>query len=447
MSITGTLIGAVILLLAGVGNHAVALDLAQWQYRAEVTIEKGADEYCRLTLTPEVYNVARRDLGDVRLINAAGEQIPYVLAESKETTRRQTYEPAVINRSINAQRAALVTLDFADKTTKTSIEVVTAGNNFRRAVKVEGSNDNVEFFTLVEQAYVFAVSFNKRFEQVDLPVNDYRYLRICVSPMEAEQDSPVIGAVKASRMEPGRAEHQPVKMVLAGQSEDDKNRSSIYLYDLAYRSLPITEIELDVADEFFYRYVTVEGRDAATQKVRIDSEDSRHRFREVEVSWERIIGDAIYRYIGPDGQKRERLVLRIPLGRRIHRYLKVEIQNYDDKPVSVKSASAKMMAHEIVFESKDSAPLLLYVGSESAGMPQYDLKQRLSDPLQVSARTVRLEGITGNPLFKQAAEKPVSWTEKHKALLLTIMVGVVLVLGVFIVKSFKSIQTQQAQDG
>jgi len=79
-------------------------------------------------------------------------------------------------------------------------------------------------------------------------------------------------------------------------------------------------------------------------------------------------------------------------------------------------------------------------------MPRYDLKQRLSDPLRVSARTARLEGITGNPLFKQTEERPVAWTEKHKGLLLTVMVGVVLVLGGFILRSFKSIQSEQAQD-
>jgi hypothetical protein len=446
MSMSGTLIGAAIVLLAGTGNHAVALNPAQWQYRAEVTIEEGADEYCRLTLTPDVYSVARRDLGDIRLISTDGEQIPYVLTEPQDATRMQTYEPAVINRSINADRAAMVTLDFGDKTTKNSIKVVTGGSNFRRAVKVEGSNDNIEFFALIEQAYVFAVSYDRRFEQVDLPANDYRYLRISVSPMEAEQNSPVIGAVKASRIEQSRAEHQPVKMVLVEHSEDDKDRSSIYLYDLVHRSLPVTEIELDIADDFFYRYVTVDGRDAATRKVRIDSEDSRQRFRDVEVNWERITSDAIYRYIATDGQKRERLVLRVPSGGRVHRYLKVEINNYDDKPISVKSASAKMMAHEIVFESKDNVTPLLYVGSESAGMPRYDLKQRLSDPLRVSARTARLEGITGNPLFKQTEERPVAWTEKHKGLLLTVMVGVVLVLGGFILRSFKSIQSEQAQD-
>lgn len=446
MSMSGTWGRAVLMLLAGMVNHAFALDLAQWQYRAEVTVEEGADEYCRLILTPDVYSVARRDLGDIRLINTDDEQIPYVLTEPKDITRMQTYEPAVINRSTNADRAAMVTLDFGDKTTKNSIEIVTGGNNFRRAVTIEGSNDNIEFFTLVEKAYVFAVSYDRRFEQVDLPANDYRYLRISVSPMEAEQNSPAIGAVKASRIEQSREERQPVKMVPAEHSEDDDNRSSIYVYDLAHRLLPVTEIELDIADDFFYRYVTVDGRDAAARKVRTHSEDGRQRFREVEVSWERITSDAVYRYIAADGQKHERLVLRIPSGRRVHRYLKVEIKNYDDRPISIKSASANMMAHEIIFESKDNLTPLLYVGSESAVTPRYDLKQRLSDPLRVSARTARLAGITVNPLFKQAEEKPVAWTEKHKGLLLTVMVGVVLVLGGFILKSFKSIQSEQAQD-
>jgi len=445
MSMSGILVGTVITLLAGTENNPAALNLAQWQYCAKVTIEQGAEEYCRLTLTPDVYNVARSDLGDIRLISAAGEQMPYVLAEPKDITGRQTYEPAVINRSTSAGRAAMVTLDFGDKTTKNAVEVVTKGSNFRRAVKVEGSNDNIEFFTLIEQAYVFAVSDDRRFELVDLPANDYRYLRISVLPMESEA-SPMIDAVRAFRTEQSRTEHQPVKIVLVEHSEDDKNQSSIYLFDLAYRSLPITEIELDIADDSFYRYITVDGRDAATRKILIDSEDSRQRFREAAISWERIVSDAIYRYIAADGRKREKLALRISSGRRVPRYLRLEIRNYDDKPLRLKAASANMIGHEVVFECKDNVAALLYVGSESTGIPRYDLAQRLSEPLGMSFRRASLEGITGNPLLNPAKEKPLAWTEMHRGLLLTVLVGVVLVLGGFILKSFKSIQREQTQE-
>ncbi|GAG07913.1 unnamed protein product, partial [marine sediment metagenome] len=73
-------------------------------------------------------------------------------------------------------------------------------------------------------------------------------------------------------------------------------------------------------------------------------------------------------------------------------------------------------------------------------------EQMLKNPLEVKARAAKLSGIVDNPLFEEAKGKPLAWTEKHKVLLLIIMVVVVLVLGVFILKSYKSIQSEQAQD-
>jgi hypothetical protein len=446
MARSGIFTPVIILLLAGMINNVFAFDSTLWKYQAAVTVEEGVGEYCALVLTPDIYNVARGDLGDIRLIDTRGEQIPYVLAKPKDITQRQKYQPAVINRVITVDGAAMVTLDFADKVVKNSIEVITQGDNFRRAVKVEGSNDNIEFFILVEQAYVFAVSYDRRFEQVDLPANDYRYLRITVSPMATEEKSPVIDEERAFKVGESFAERQPVEMVLIEHSEDEKNNSSIYVYDLTYRRLPVSEIKLDIADDSFYRYVTVEGRDAEKRKIKIDSEDNRERFREVEVRWERIISDTIYRYTSSDGKKHERLDLRVSSGRRVNRYIRITIRNYDDRPIIVNSASANMIAHRIVFEDEDNSPPVFYVGSESARSPRYDLEQRLSNPLQINARMAKLGGITSNPLFGQAEEKTLAWTEKHKVLLLIVLVIVALVLGGFILKSFKSIQSEQARE-
>jgi len=436
----------IVVLLLGMVNSVFAFDPAEWKYRADVTVEDGSGDYCGLILTPDIYDATRLDLGDIRLVDSHGEEVPYVLARPKDTTESPRYEPAIINRSTNTENAAMVTLDFGKKVMKNSIEVATRGNNFRRTVKVEGSSNNVEFFTLVEQAYIFAISRDTVFEQVDLPANDYRYLRITVEPMAAEEKSPVIDEVKAFKVEKKLAERQLVGMVHIEHSEDEKSNSSIYVYDLGYRRLPISEIELDVADDAFYRYVTLEGRDAATRKVRIDSEDNRQRFREVEVGWGRITGGTIFRYTEASGQERERVVLRIPSSRRCHRYLRITIKNYDDEPLMIRSVSAKMVAHEVIFAAGDNDALALYVGSASARSPRYDIVQRLSDPLQVEARVAKLSAITDNPLFGQVEQKPIPWTERHQVLLLIIMVGVALVLAGFIFKSFKSIRSERVQD-
>ncbi len=432
-------------LLIALGCNVFAVDLTRWKYQAEVTIADGTSDYCRLTLTPEVYDAARLDLADIRLVDSLGEQIPYVLAKPSDVTQRHCYQLEIINRSMSPDKAAMVTLDFGKQVLKNSIEVISQGDNFRRAVKIEGSNDNIEFFTLVEQAYVFAVTRSKRFEQVDLPVNDYRYLRISVGPMATEDKTPVIEKVKASKIEGKFTDRQSVNMERIEYNEDEKSNSSIYVYDLAYRRLPISEITLNVTDDSFYRYVTVEGRDVARRMVKIDSEDSRQRFREVEVPWQGIINDTIYRYTTVDGQKHERLALRFPSDRRVYRYLKITINNYDDRPIVVNSASAKMIANNIVFAAQGNATPALYVGSESARAPRYDLTYRLKNPLQIEARMAKLSGVIANPLFGQTPQKQIAWTERHKVLLWLIMAVVVLVLAGFILKSFKSIKSEQAQ--
>jgi len=432
-------------LLMGTISNVFALDLTKWQYKAEVTVEDGTGEYGRLILTPEIYDAARLDLADIRLLDAQDRQVPYVLAKARDITERLKYSPALINRSTNTEGSAMVTLDFGKQVVKNSVEVETGGNNFRRAVKIEGSNDNVEFFTVVEEAYVFAIDYNTRFEQVDLPANDYRYLRITVKPMATEEKSPVIDDVRAHKVEKKFAQRRPVEMLQVEHSENEKSKSSIYIYDLAYRHLPVSEIELGVADNAFYRCVTVDGRDAATRKVKVDSEDNRQRFKEVEVRWERIVSDTIYRYTEADGKKREKLILRIPSSRRVYRYLKIAVRNYDDRPLTVNSASAKMIADNIVFAAQDDVASALYVGAKSAAKPQYDLARRLSLPLQVKARMAKLGGITDNPLFGKVEPRTLAWTEKHKVLLWIIMGAVVVVLAGFILKSFKSIQTKEVQ--
>ena len=432
-------------LLCGMAGSVFSFDSTKWEYRADVIIEDGTGEYCGLSFTPDIYNAAKVNLGDIRLVDGSGEQVPYVLAESRDITEELNYTPAMINRSTNADKAALVTLDFDEKVVKNSIEVETKGDNFRRAVKIEGSNDNVEFFTLVERAYVFAVDYDSRFSKVYLPTNDYRYLRIAVSPMAEEEQSPVIENVTASRIERMTAEQQTVEMTDVEHTEDDINNLSIYKYDIGYRRLPISEIELDVADDVFYRHITIEGRDAAKRKVKLRSEDNRERYKEVEVKWQRISSDAVYRYSEANEKTRENLVLHIPSRRSIFKHLRFVIRNYDDKPLTVKSISAKMTAHKMVFAAGDNVPLTLYVGSKLTGTPRYDLQRTLSDPLKVSTRTARLGGFVDNPLFSPVGEKALAWTEKHKVLLLIILVATALVLGGFILKSFKSIQKEQAQ--
>lgn len=322
-------------LMVLVGRMAFALDTGPWKYRADITILDYNTEYLRVELTPEIYDAARPDLGDIRLVNAKGEPVPYILSKPTDI--------------------------------------------------VEG------------------------------------------------------------------VEPRPLTMKLTEHSEDEENNISVYVYDIGYYHLPVNEIELEVADDSFQRYVTILGRDAATKKVRIEGEDNRQRFREVEVSFKQITSGTIYRYTTADGETKENLTLHIGSGPRAYKHLKLTIRNYDDKSLTVPSATARIIPHSIFFalaeartDTPDDDVITLYVGCESASMPRYDLRHRLADTTKIKAG----ETILGKIAENQRAEikKPVAWTEKHKALLVIILIVVVVVLARFIFKSFKAIQTEKSQN-
>jgi hypothetical protein len=438
---------AVIVLFAAAGTVFSAVDLTKWKYCCRINFEDKPSGYCRMDITPEIYCVAKSDLSDIRIIGSDGQQAPYLIVRPMDTAGRRQYSPVIINRSTDAQKNSLATLDFGKKTVKNLIDVRTAGGSFRRAVKVEGSNDNVKFFTLVEQAFIFAVDYKEkfRFGDIDLPLNDYRYLRITVEPMAGEEKSPVIEDIRAFEDERKSAARMSANMLCINHFEDEADNLSLYEYDLGFGNLPINEIKLSVADESFYRHISIEGRNALKRKIKIESEDNRERFREVNVPWSGLAGGTIYRYIRDNGKKYEKTTLSLS-GSPAYRYLRITIRNYDDKPLTLTAASAEMIAHKIVFDTTDSVgELLLYAGCGSASRPQYDIAHKLSNPLEVAAVSAGLGNVMENPLFKRVEQKPAPWIEQHKTLLLIILGVVVLVLGVFILKSFQSIKAADAE--
>jgi len=437
-----------VILFALLSADSDAIDLAKWKYYSEVSLDAKPAEYYRLDLTPQVYDVAKSDLSDIRIIDANRAQTPYIIVRPHDITSRREFSPNIINRSTDSQNASLVTLDFGSQMMKNSINIITEGVNFRRAVKIEGSNDNINFLTVVNRAFVFAIEDKNwsRFGEVDMPVNDYRYLRITVSPMPDEKISPKINDVRVFISENKPTARTSIAVASTNHIEDEKENMSIYEYDLGFKNLPVSEIQLSIDDKSFYRQIYVEGRNVLKRRIKIAGEDNRERFEDVNENWSYITGGAIYRYLDADGKEHQNMKLSISSGTGTYRYLKLTIRNYDDKPLKLSSAYAEMIPHRIIFSVEDNVkPLSLYIGSETASRPQYDIVHKLKNSLEADASPAIAVMIAENPLFSKPAAKSVPWTEKHKTILLIVMAAAVLIVGVYMLKSFKSIKPLQEQ--
>ncbi len=415
-----------------------------WSHEAEVVHGAGSEPFCRLTLSGEAYHLSRGDLADLRLVGGLGEQIPYVLYQPRDQIKREEYRLEELNRGITEDRAAAMTVDFGSQVMKDQISVETSGLNFRRKIVVEGSNDNREFIMLVDGAYVFAIpgeSGVRRFSTLRLPRNDFRYLRIRVYPMAGEVGAITIERVAAWQEQSNRVARQAVAMTLAASGFEDKTKTSWQVYDLQYNHLPVVGIRLEVAEERFYRYVTIEGREQEKIQVEIRGEDNRQRYREEAVPWRHLISGVIYRYGSAGSQIQESLRMNLGDGT-VPRYIRVSIRNYNDRPLTVESAEGEMIAHELLFGRQEGG-CLLYLGNPSASAPRYDLEHTLSQPGKIPAAAATLAGIQPNPSFEIKPVKAVPWTEQYKILLWVILILMVVVLGGFIVKSMRSILSRE----
>ncbi len=456
---------AVIFLAILFVNIAVGMDISKWKYCSKISVEqkKGVD-YAKAQLTKEIYNVANPDLFELRIVDPNSVEIPYLLVKQDYTPKRKTIAPLIINRATDDKNCYLVTLDFGNNKLRDSIKVETEGKSFRRKVTVMGSNDNADFNTVVNGAYVFAVDNKEksRFSEVKLPLVDYRYLKVKVEPMASEKQSPVIKAVLGFESRQEEIDSEPVEMVFLDKIEDAKKKISIYDYDLKYKNLPVNEIRVLVYGDTFFRRVKLQGRDSATRMVKIRSEDNRERYREEKVAWKDITTTSIYCYRSDSDKKSyqppannrgiccscrseyyrdncgcitENKTIKIPPQSKMYRYLRVVIENQDNRPLEIRSMNATMLPAKIIFANSKYKPDRLLVGAKSVSKPHYDIAKIISEPLKVKAVCASLGALEPNPFFEDAKPKVVPWSQRHKSLLLIILVTTTLILFAFILKS------------
>jgi hypothetical protein len=136
-----------------------------------------------VTLDRDVYERARRDLGDLRVEDEAERQVPYLIEAAREAPDAPPRRPRVLNRVFARGQSSSLVLDFGAPVLKSELGLTLAGDNFRRRVAVEGRNKHdAEWETLTDGAYVFAVPapFAARYETVTLPDNNFQFLRVTV---------------------------------------------------------------------------------------------------------------------------------------------------------------------------------------------------------------------------------------------------------------------------
>lgn len=393
--------------------------VSAWKYLAEVPVAPaGRSSLIDFVLPPSVFDAARVDLADLRLYDAQMRDVPYALRVRSEVDTTEAVVAKEFNRVPDPAGGMQLSLDLGEKQIDhNEVEINTPGDNYRRRVVLEGSDDRNHWNELAKRDIVRFPSGEKAFVDKTLSYTPsrFRYLRITVSPDSQNDTRPLeIGEVVVRRRvkDPGELD---VRQVPFGEREAvraDGGPGSRWVLDLQGSGVPVDRLLVTVADEEFARNWSVEvgGR----------AEDNEPFQRVANGVWQRRAGERVQDMVAELGQEWRAARLRLVV---------TDNQNPHLHLTSVKAAAP---ARVVIAKRPQapSGPWRLYFGHPKAESPNYDFARNLPQKLDPPPDRITLGARQDNPTYQP---EPLPLTERLPWLIYVVLGAAVAVLALLIV--------------
>ncbi len=440
-----TAAGIALLILPAFGQVGADFDAAKWSHvRAIDTaqVEQSGEPFAWVVLDAGVLDGARADLADLRVVGRGREEVPSLVHRRAGGSREETYAPRLVNRVRAAPRGPVsVELDFGSKMVKNLIEVESSGDEFRRRARVEGSDDGRDWRTVVDEAWIYRIPASGSFEgvrheTVRLPDNDQSRLRVTVFPMPGETKPVEIVSVRARRRVETPPDTTPLPIASDRVSHDTDARTTRIDIDFGHRNARPAWIRFDFREEAFRRGYVLMGRNEITTTVRRGrTETGDPIVRTIDAPWRRLASGTFFRL--PAGRSGEEAIdrTRIELDGVAARYLRVVINDHDDRPLRLRQVEAHAQVQRLVFPLRPRGMYSLYYGNPEAAAPRYDLPALLHDLDERPPALAMLGPPGANPLFGGAPARP--FTERHAWLLWIVLLIAVAVLATVVARNMK----------
>jgi hypothetical protein len=380
-------------------------------------VEGGTSRWYDFVLQPPDFGPTRSDLGDLRLHDSTGHEVPYALRILRAESRAEAIVTREFNRSSGPDGSSQLALDLgSDVIEHNEVEVDLPGMGVRRRVRVDGSADGNDWHELATKHWLRFRVDDKEIEdrRIAYPPSRFRYVRVRVNrDPEYDEKAVAIGAVVVRmRVElPGELLTLPVTVGPREAVRTSDGPGSAWILGLGSDHVPCERISVEIADEEFARNYRVEAA---------GPEGSSEPFRYVvDGLWRRRSGDPPVPLVASFGE--------VTATR-----LKLTITDQSNPPLNVRSASFAAPARQIVIARPATSEALyrLFLGNPKADPPGYDFARNLPTRLDPPPTRLKLNPRRDNPDYRP---EPKPLTERWPWFIYVVLSAISILLGLVIV--------------
>ncbi len=230
------------LLLVGVMIARAALAQPQWRAAVPSVDRSGLHA---IVLAPELIGLSRTDLGDLRLVDSTGNDVPFVLRRSSAGPVHSRFVPYTLLRNEVLPKSTVVELERPADRQLDELHIWIRPVDVKKHVRITGSDDRERWYMVKDEHVVTQGARGDPPHQVllvDLPRSDYRFFRIALN--DSLTDPMQILGVGHFAEEAARAQYTATAI----KWEQHDSASFTHLRITAPHPLPVERIVYAVQD-------------------------------------------------------------------------------------------------------------------------------------------------------------------------------------------------------
>lgn len=384
-------------------------------YAYQRKLDRITNGWHSVTLPYELFSKINRDFSDVRLIGikADGDTIeaPYILKVHIDKYHSETIRFNLINQVKNV-KGYYYTFEISDQKFINQIELDFSKSNFDWQVELEGSHDQQEWFSIVENARILSInnSFTS-YGYTSLKFNEskYKYFRLLI----LSSLDPELLEAKIYRNVFEKGEYI-VPEIISHQINENKTNDTEISINLGH-SLPVSLLKIKVKATYdYYRPITIQYVTDSIQ----NTKGWHYIYSTIHTSTLSSMGDSEFRF--PN---------------KIMKNIRVNIRNGDNEPLNFELSELKGNIHQLISRFDVKADYFLLYGNKNAYVPNYDIS-RFENNIPSKTKIIEIgDEELINIASGESAQEPLF---KDSMWLWAIMIIVIFILGWFSLKMLKS---------
>jgi len=327
----------------------------------------GKSAYKQFFLTEDIYENSKNNLGDIRIIDKNGKEVPYVIESGKEQEKHS--EKIVARAKIDEVLTKKDKMEFIVKFNSDSSLKDIIGNrlelipskNFYTEYTLLGSNNGTDWEQITSgEIYKTPDKANLTIEFLE---KRYEFYKIVTPLDKGNIFSEAI--LKLSNNEAGKLKTVGKKLDYIVEQEG-KNT----ILKIKSKFLPLKNIVLDVNDEFQRNYTVRSG--------------------------DNFYAEGIISKVG----EKSNLIINLENVPKLSEII-VEIQNGDNSPLKINEVTGNYVPDRIVFRATEGEDYKITFGDESLDKPEYDIAE-FADSIKERDEVLvgKLEKSEGNNISK-----------------------------------------------